>query len=122
MVAIEGGTQALRRTVNARLEIVAGKITTISVPRAFGAVILKAAAYTADSRSPQRHLYDAAALLACIDDPFIEREAFTGSDHRRLLRLAAALTPEHPAWRRLPNNARSDAEAALRILVARDSG
>jgi hypothetical protein len=40
MVAIEGGTQALRRTINARLGIVDQAPTTISVPSAFGAVIL----------------------------------------------------------------------------------
>jgi hypothetical protein len=44
MVRIEGGTQALRRTINSR---------------AFGAVILKAAAYTADTRERERHLFDA---------------------------------------------------------------
>lgn len=39
MVRIEGGTQALRRTINARLEIEPGTITTVSVPRPFGALI-----------------------------------------------------------------------------------
>ena len=52
MVHIEGGTQALRRTINARLEIEPGIITTLSVPGAFGALILKAAAYKTDSRDP----------------------------------------------------------------------
>ena len=56
MVRIEGGTQALRRTVNARLEIEADTPTTVSVPRPFGAVILKAAAYVTDSRDRDRHL------------------------------------------------------------------
>lgn len=78
LVRIEGGTQALRRTLNAQLEIVPGHFTTISVPRPFGAFILKAAAYTADSRDRERHLFDAAALLACIDDPFAERSDFRG--------------------------------------------
>jgi len=62
MIRIEGGTQALRRTVNARLEIVPGTTATISVPRPFGALILKAAAYMTDSRDRERHLFDAAAL------------------------------------------------------------
>jgi len=48
MVQIEGGTQALRRTVNAQLEIEPGSVTTPSVPRPFGAVILKAAAFITD--------------------------------------------------------------------------
>jgi predicted nucleotidyltransferase len=94
MVAIDGGTQALRRTVNARVELAPGVVTTISVPRPFAAVVLKAAAYVADARDPDRHLHDAAALLACIEDPFAERGEFGGSDRGRLLRLEQALPPE----------------------------
>lgn len=70
MVRIEGGTQALRRTIKARLEIEPGTITTVSAPRLFGALILKAAAYTTDSCDRDRHLFDQSALLACIADPF----------------------------------------------------
>lgn len=116
MVRIEGGTQALRRTINARLEIATGKQTSISVPSPFGALILKAAAYTTDSRDPDRHLFDAVALLACIDDPFAEREGFVGSDRRRLATLQRAVPEGHPAWRVLPQDHRANAEAALRIL------
>ncbi|MCW2545875.1 MAG: hypothetical protein JWN96_335 [Mycobacterium sp.] len=118
LVQIEGGTQALRRTINARLEIEPGTLTTVSVPRPFGAVILKAAAYTTDSRDRDRHLFDAAALLACIEDPFAEREDFAGSDRQRLHHLRAALPDGHPAWRQLPDSARAEAEAALRVLCA----
>lgn len=32
MVTIEGGTQALQRTIDARLELVSGRTTTVSVP------------------------------------------------------------------------------------------
>lgn len=116
MIAVEGGTQALRRTVNARLEISAGVTTLVSVPRAFGALILKAAAYRADSRDPQRHLFDAAALLACIEDPFEERESFAGSDRSRLATLERELLDEHPAWRRLDEEHRERGQAALRLL------
>lgn len=84
MVRTEGGTQALRRTVNARLQIEGEELSTVSVPRPFGALILKAAAYITDSRDRDRHLFDAAALLACIDDPCVEREGFTGSDRGRI--------------------------------------
>jgi len=116
MVQIEGGTQALRRTVDARVKIEPGTITTVSVPRPFAAVILKAAAFTTDSRDRDRHLFDAAALLACVEDPLAERDDFAGSDRRRVARLQSALPAGHAAWRALPESARADAEAALRIL------
>lgn len=119
MVAIEGGTQALRRTVNARLdEIVPGHITTISVPSPFGATILKAAAYLADSRDKERHLQDAALLLAVIDDPHAERAGFAGSDRQRLLALARALPDDAREWRAVPEPWRTNGQAALRILTA----
>jgi len=120
MVRIEGGTQALRRTINARLEIVPGTIVTISVPRPFGALILKAAAYTTDSRDRERHIFDAAALLACIDDPFAERAEFTGSDRRRIATLVAHLDGAHPAWRALPVDHRTQAQLTLDILARTD--
>lgn len=120
MICIEGGTQALRRTINARLQIEPGTTTTVSVPRAFGALILKAAAYKTDSRDPNRHLRDAAALLACIDDPFAERGGFTGSDRSRLRTLRARLTPDDISWTVMTGQPRIDAQTALEILTDED--
>lgn len=117
MVRIEGGTQALRRTVNARLLITPGSPSIVSVPRPLGALILKAAAYSTDSRDRERHLFDAAALLACVEDPFAERTEFTGSDRRRITTLAAQLTPNHAAWQALPGDHRTQAQLALGILA-----
>lgn len=116
MVPIEGGTQALKRTVNARLEVVPGRICTISVPSPFGAVILKAAAYRTDSRDPERHLQDAALLLAVIDDPYAERAGFAGSDRQRLHTLVRALPDDAREWRTLPAPWRTNGQTALRIL------
>ena len=116
MVSIDGGTQALQRTVNANLEIEPGTVTTISVPRPFGALILKVAAYRADSREPGRHLEDAVALLACVEEPMVERKGFAGSDRGRLAVLKNALLDDHIAWQSLPEPHRSDARAALRLL------
>lgn len=116
MVPIEGGTQALKRTINAVLDIRPDGPTTISVPRPFAAVILKAAAYAADSRDRDRHLFDAAALLACIEDPFAEIENLAGSDRRRIRTLVESLPDDHPAWLPLGREVRTDAQTALRIL------
>lgn len=118
MVAIEGGTQALRRTINARLEIVPGQVTTISVPSPFGATVLKAAAYLTDSRAKERHLQDAALLLAVIDDPHAERGDLAGSDSRRLLALTRALPEDAREWGALPEPWRTNGQTALRILTA----
>jgi hypothetical protein len=118
MVAIEGGTQALRRTVNARLRIGPGRVTTVSMPTAFGALVLKAAAYQTDTRDRDRHLSDAAALLCCLEDPYADRERFTGSDRARVAVLRRALPEEHTAWRALPRDVRVQGQAALRILTA----
>ena len=118
MVAIEGGTQALRRTVNARLAITPDRVTTISMPAAFGALILKAAAYQADTRDRDRHLWDAAALLCCLGDPYADREQFAGSDRARVQVLRRALPDEHAAWRVLGGDARVQGQAALRILAS----
>lgn len=120
MVRVQGGTQALRRTVNARLAIAGDSRTTISVPRPFGALMLKAAAYRADTRHRDRHLYDAAVLLCCVEDPYVEREGFAGSDRARLTVLASALTTDHPAWMQIPTSARTDGQAALRLLCRAD--
>ncbi len=114
LVQVEGGTQALRRTVRAHLEI-AGAPTTISVPDAFGALILKAAAHKTDTRDRERHLTDAAVLLACVD-PFEERTP-SGSDRSRLLHLREHLTDRTaPAWLVLPEAARRNGQAALDLL------
>ncbi len=60
MVAIDGGTQALQRTVKARLEITGTRIE-VSVPDVLGAVILKSAAHLADSSHPAWVALDADA-------------------------------------------------------------
>lgn len=117
-VAIEGGTQALRRTVNARLSINLDLTTTVSVPSPFGALILKAAAYRADTRNPERHLQDAAVLLCCVEDPYTEREQFAGSDRVRLETLRRALPDEAREWRALTPVQQASGKAALRIMCA----
>lgn len=115
MLEVPGGTQALRRTVNAQLDI-DGQASTISVPRPFGALVLKAAAYTADARDRERHLVDAVTLLACVEDPVGERDGFTGSDLSRMLTLARALPAGARGWESLPRAVRQDAQQALTIL------
>jgi hypothetical protein len=117
IVAIEGGTQALRRTVNATLSIAPDRPTTISVPGPFGALMLKAAAYTTDSRDRERHLQDAAVLLCCLEDPFDERDRLAGSDRRRITTLVRHLPDDARWWNTLRSDERRDGQAALRVLA-----
>lgn len=115
LVRVAGGTQALRRTVAAELQITGQAWTRISVPDAFGALILKAAAHKTDARDRERHLTDAAVLLACVD-PFEDR-APSGSDRSRLLHLREYLAdPAAPAWLLLPAEARRNSRSALDLL------
>jgi hypothetical protein len=117
LVQVTGGTQALRRTVLAELEITGTARMAISVPDPFGALILKAAAHKADARDRERHLTDAAVLLACVD-PF-EKRTTSGSDRSRLLHLRAHLAdPTAPAWLPLPAEARRNGQAALDLLCS----
>lgn len=117
-VRIDGGTQALRRSVTATVVIDDDRPTVLSTPGVFGALVLKAAAFVADSRDPHRHAADATVLLACLEDPYEAVQGFTGSDRSRLRRLAAGLPDDAPAWRLLPADRARDARAALRVLVA----
>lgn len=120
MVKIPGGTQALKRTAHLQLEIVRGRVTTISVPRPYGAVILKAAAYSADTRDRDRHLQDAAVLLACIENPFSELEHTAGSDRSRLAILSRELVDTHRAWFLMPEADARRGQTVLRVLCASD--
>jgi len=118
LVRVAGGTQALRRTVRAYLAITGSERTTISVPDAFGALILKAAAHRADTRDRDRHLADAAVLLACID-PFEERPS-SGSDRKRLLHLQRHLADDAaPVWLLLPEEARRNGPADVDYATQR---
>lgn len=118
MVAVEGGTQALQRTVTARLRILPGVSTQVSVPSVLGALVLKAAAFRADSRDPGRHLLDSAVLLSCLDDPYEARDQLKGSDRGRLLTLRRHLPDGALQWRQLATAPAQDGRTALRILTA----
>lgn len=117
MVVATGGTQALQRTVTATMDITAGISTVVGVPSVLGALVLKAAAFTTDSRDPARHLTDASVLLACVQDPIATRAQLKGSDRSRLRLLSENLPDESSAWRRLDRDHARAAQAVLRILT-----
>ena len=118
---IEGGTQALQRTVNVMITGDDGGQTRLSIPNLHGALVLKGAAYMTDSRDRGRHLDDAAVLCACIKDPYAIVEARHGSDRQRFNALFAALeSPTHHGWMQLEESNRQAAQDVLRILATAD--
>jgi hypothetical protein len=118
VMAIAGGAQARKRLMDV-VVVVDKRPRTFRVPDLLGALILKAAAATMDSREAERHLHDAALLAALIKDHAGERARLHGSDRRRLAALAARLTdPAHPAWLALGDNLARRGQDTLRILTS----
>ncbi|MGY1697722.1 hypothetical protein ACI780_22730 [Geodermatophilus sp. SYSU D00814] len=115
-IRIEGGHQALERAV--RLTVVKGaRSAVVPVPDVLGALVLKAAAWTADNRDRGRHSGDAAFLTSLVSDPLAERARFVGSDRKRLRRLDAVLgDPDAAEWRAL-GDAAEDGYATWRLLL-----
>jgi len=119
MFAVEGGTQALRRTMICELQTEDSRVVRISIPDELGALVLKGAAYSVDRRDRDRHLADAAVLAAGIRDHAVQIERMAGSDRRRLRVLATALADSaHPAWLMLNPELRLAGQDTLRILTA----
>ena len=118
-LAIPGGTRALElsqvvdifyddETANAELRC----------PTLHGALIAKGAAATDDRTGYQpRHIQDVAFLLSLIEDPVDFRAALTETDRATLSAVAAQITRMPTVWDYLDQTDRSNAEAALRLLV-----
>lgn len=118
MFAVEGGTQALRRTMTYAIDDGQGQIHDLTIPDELGALVMKGAAYAVDRRDRERHLQDAAVLASCITDHAAELNRLAGSDRKRLRTLARALAdPAHPAWLALDREQRQAGMDTLRILT-----
>lgn len=119
MFEVEGGTQALGRTMTCELKSLSNDSARITVPDELGALILKSAAYTADNRDRERHLQDAAVLATCVTDHATELHRLRGSDRKRLRVLATALAdPTNPAWLALSPDLRVAGADTFRILTS----
>ena len=118
---IEGGTQALQRTVNVVIIGDDGAQTQLSVPNLHGALVLKGAAFMTDPRDCGRHLDDAAVLSACIKDPYAIVGARHGSDRKWFKAIFAELESQtHHGWMQLEESNRQAAHDVLRLLATAD--
>lgn len=115
---ISAGTQALKRTANCHILDSKGTvITTLSIPSALAALVLKGAAYREDTRDRDRHLEDAALLSTLLDDPLALVPELHGSDRSRIITLNKQLSNlNHPAWILIEEDRRRAGHYALDIL------
>lgn len=112
---VPGGTSALEKTVNCEVATDSG-VMLLRIPDALGALVLKGAAYIADTRDRQRHLDDAAVLACAVTDPIGDRARMIGSDRRRIEALWGTLQDlDHQSWLPVTQHARRG-HNALRIL------
>lgn len=86
-----GGTQALNRIALATVVLPTGESEEVPTPSLLGAIVLKAAAWLADTRDPDRHSQDAALLASFIDDVPGMVLQLAGSDGKRLRKLNTVL-------------------------------
>ncbi len=121
VMAIDGGFQALERTVVTEIDPRDGHgPVRIALPSLLGALVLKGAAYLADSRDPERHLRDGAVLAALITNHREVRAELKGSDRRRIAALNgpdALRDPFHPAWLLLDEQLARRGQDTFRLLV-----
>jgi hypothetical protein len=94
------GAQALQRRDIYRLLFSERRMARVGVPDVTGALMLKSAAFVADTRDRGRHLDDAAVLLASAGDvSTIHFMALSAHDRQRLAVLAEELSDgSHRAW------------------------
>ncbi len=114
--AVPGGTSALRKTVNCEVNTGEG-VVVLSTPDVLGALVLKGAAYIADSRDRSRHLDDAAMLSCAVSNPVGDRTRMTGNDPKRIRALWNVLQDlDHHSWLAVEAHARRG-HSALRVLA-----
>jgi len=112
------GQQAINRREVWRLEFSPELTCLVGIPNTLGALIAKGAAWVADSRNPERHIQDAATLLAAVDDPSAIDYSLSTSDRRRLRAIREHLQDSrHPAWGLLDPDERTRGQQNLELIA-----
>ena len=99
-VSIEGGNQALIRAERVPVRI-GGRIGHVRRPNILGAIVLKAAAYSTDSRDKERHSEDLALLAGIAITTGLRSISnhTTSHDRKRLRNALRNLPANHVSWR-----------------------
>lgn len=113
---VPGGAQAIRRRDNYLLSFATGDTAEVGVPDSVGALVVKSAAFLADNRDRDRHLDDAAVLLASAGDVSqIHYTKLSATDRKRLTVLTQQLSDSsHRSWTGLD---RPDRQVGLTNLL-----
>jgi hypothetical protein len=98
-LSTSGGNQALARAE--RIPITIGGITGyVRRPTLLGAIVVKAHAWVADTREPERHAQDIVALAGvALNDPRAVIEQSSHDDRKAIRRAMRTLPSDHRAFR-----------------------
>lgn len=115
----EAGEQAIRRRDTYHVNFSDETVLQLGVPDELGALVTKGAAYLIDQRDRDRHLGDAATLLASITDvSAIAFDAISVNDKKRVRALHGWLRDgSHQGWATLESDARSRGRFNLAIIA-----
>lgn len=112
------GQQAINRREVWRLEFSPQVTCLVGIPNVLGALVAKGAAWVVDSRNPERHLQDAATLLAAVGDPSTLDYSLSTSDRKRLRAIRGPLQDSrHPAWGLLDPDERLLGQQNLELIA-----
>jgi hypothetical protein len=114
-----GGRQAIDRRDVYTLEFRGGQLVTVGVPDEIGALVAKGAAFLIDQRDRDRHLDDAATLLASITDASeLDYTRSSTNDRRRLRAIRERLSDETaPHWIDLDSDSRTRGRLNLTLVM-----
>ena len=112
------GQQAINRREVWRLEFSPELSCLVGIPNVLGALIAKGAAWVADTRNPERHIQDAATLLATVEDPSTLDYGLSTRDRRRLRAIHEPLQDSrHFAWGLLDPPERLSGQQNLELIA-----
>lgn len=112
-----GGAQAIERAEEVSIAY-KSQVFNVKIPNLLGALVLKSAAYSADTREAERHLQDLLVLYAQIENPLELLEDVHGSDKKRLYGALQKISQQDfYGWKLgFPQEVLMQAKKAIRVV------